>query len=74
MMLENEGMQTGIQLKPDTVRQMLALYKAVKTAEKTYTTGSTMFKLRADHIAAAANARNVKKAFQEAAEIIGETL
>lgn len=73
-MRENEPRKTTVQIERETIKQMLALYRAIDTASKTYTTGSTAFKLQVDLIAATAHARNVQRAFAEAAEAIGETL
>lgn len=71
---EKSAKQDKVMLDNDIVRQMLALYRAVNVANESYTSGTTMYKLRADLITQTANARNVKTAFQNAAEAIGEEL
>ena len=63
-----------VELEADTVRQMLSLYRAIESANASYTSGTAMYMNRANHITDAANARNVKRAFQRAASALGEEL
>ena len=61
-------------LDPGTIKQMIALYQAVQTARATYSSGGSAYKFQMELIATTADARNVKAAFQKAAESIGMTL
>lgn len=63
-----------ITLKPGTVKQMIALYKAVSTARVAYPSGSNAYRLQMDLVCATADARNVQTAFEEAAKAIGMEL
>lgn len=56
-----------VQLEPETVKQMLSLFRAVHTAKTSYTVPFQQMEL----VKATADAKNVKTAFQKAAEAIG---
>lgn len=56
-----------VRLEPETVKQMLSLFRAVQTAKTSYTVPFQQMEL----VKATADAKNVKTAFQKAAEAIG---
>lgn len=66
-MREREEPQ-GITLDAGTVRQMVSLYKAITSAETSFNTGPNMYKQFMEHVTQAAAARNVRRAFEKAAE------
>lgn len=57
-----------VALDRETVKQMLSLYRAIQVARNTYTSGTTAYKLQVELISQTADARNVKSAFERAAE------
>lgn len=66
-----ETVQKKVELEPGVIKQMIALYQSIEMAQRTYTSGSSMHRLQMDLVTASANAPNVKKAFQKAADAVG---
>lgn len=73
-MREAKKQASTVELEASTVKQMLSLYRAVLAADASYTEGAAQYRLRAIHISEAASACNVKRAFEAAAQALGESL